>query len=238
VVYSALVPNERGYARFREAGGAQVAAVFVSASESHNRRNLNCTVAEQLERIRPVAERAREDGFGLRAYVSTVCGCPYEGEVAVSAVVALTRALADLGIAEISLGDTIGVGHPGQVRELVSAIAGEVELARIALHFHDTYGRALVNTAAGFAAGVRVFDGALGGLGGCPYAPGASGNAATEDLVAFFESEGVATGVDLDRLVDAAAWVERDVLQRRLPGRTYRAIVGRREREAATEREP
>jgi hydroxymethylglutaryl-CoA lyase len=228
VVFSALVPNERGYERFRAAGGAQVAAVFISASESHNRKNLNCTVAEQLERTRAVALRARADGVPLRAYVSTVCGCPYEGDVAEAAVVALTRSLLDLGIAEVSLGDTIGVGHPRQVRALVQAVAGEAPLERVALHFHDTFGRAVANAAAGYEAGVRGFDGSLGGLGGCPYAPGASGNAATEDLVAFFESEGIATGVDIEKLVDAAAWIERDVLKRSLPGRAFRAIAGRR----------
>jgi hydroxymethylglutaryl-CoA lyase len=237
VVYSALVPNERGYDRFREAGGVQVAAVFISASESHNRKNLNCSVAEQLERIRPVADRAAADGAPLRAYVSTVCGCPYEGDVAVDAVVKLTRALVDLGAAEVSLGDTIGVGHPGQVRALVAAVAGEAPLEFVALHFHDTYGRALANVAAGYEAGVRTFDASLGGLGGCPYAPGASGNVATEDLVALFESEGVATGVDIGRLADAAAWIERDVLKRPLPGRAFRAIMGRRAREAAWEEE-
>jgi hydroxymethylglutaryl-CoA lyase len=237
VVYSALVPNERGYERFRRAGGATVAAVFLSASETHNRKNLNCSVAEQIERIRPVAERASADGVALRAYVSTVCGCPYEGDVAIPAVVDLTRRLIDSGIAEISLGDTIGIGHPGQVRELVHAIADAAPLAQVALHLHDTYGRALANAAAGYEAGIRTFDGSLGGLGGCPYAPGASGNAATEDLVDFFESEGVATGVDLDKLVDAAAWLERDVLKRSLPGRAYRAIMGRRARVAEEEGE-
>lgn len=233
VVYSALVPNERGYERFRKAGGARVAAVFISASESHNQSNLNCTIAEQLDRIRPVAARAAEDGIGLRAYVSTVCGCPFEGDVATSAVVRLTRDLADLDIAEISLGDTIGVGHPTQVSGLVAAVAGEVPLECIALHLHDTYGRALANAMAGYAAGVRQFDGSIGGLGGCPYAPGASGNAASEDLVALFESEGVSTGVDLDRLVETAAWFERDVLHRRLPGRVFRANAQRAERTAA-----
>jgi hydroxymethylglutaryl-CoA lyase len=233
VVYSALVPNERGYERFREAGGARVAAVFVSASESHNRSNLNCSVAEQLDRIGAVARRAADDGVPLRAYVSTVCGCPYEGDVAVAAVVALTRALFELGAAEVSLGDTLGVGHPSQVRGLVRAVAGEAPLERVALHFHDTYGRAVANVVAGFEMGIRTFDASLGGLGGCPYAPGASGNAATEDLVALFESEGVATGVDIERLADAAAWIERDVLKRPLPGRATRAIAGRRARGAA-----
>ncbi len=233
VVYSALVPNEKGYARLRSAGGTGVIGTFVSASETHNRKNVNCSVAEQLERMRPVVEAARADGVGVRAYVSTVCGCPYEGAVAVGAVVALARDLQALGAEEISLGDTIGVGHPAQVRELVAAVSGEVPLERIALHLHDTYGRALANVQAGWEAGVRTFDAALGGLGGCPYAPGASGNVATEDVVDLFERAGVATGVDLDRLVDAAAWLERDVLRRALPGRVYRARLGERERERA-----
>jgi hydroxymethylglutaryl-CoA lyase len=208
----------------------EVAAVFLSASESHNRKNLNCGIAEQLERIRPVAERARVDGVGLRAYVSTVCGCPYQGEVAPGAVVALTRSLFALGATEVSLGDTIGVGHPAQVRELVRAVAGEAPLEQIALHLHDTWGRALANAQAGFEEGVRIFDASLGGLGGCPYAPGASGNVATEDVVDLFEREGVATGVDLDALVDATDWLEREVLRRPLPGRVYRARLGERRR--------
>ena len=235
VVYSALVPNERGYDRFRKAGRLQVAAVFISASESHNRKNLNCSVAEQIERIRPVAARAADDGVPLRAYVSTVCGCPFEGEVAETAVVDLTRSLLDLGVAEVSLGDTIGVGRPSQVRALIRAVADSAPVERVALHFHDTYGRALANAAAGYEAGVRTFDGSLAGLGGCPYAPGASGNAATEDLAAFFASEGVATGIDIERLADAAAWVECEVLKRPLPGRAFRAIMGRRARAAAGE---
>jgi hydroxymethylglutaryl-CoA lyase len=233
VVYSALVPNERGYDRFREAGSAQIAAVFISASESHNRKNLNCSVAEQLDRIRPVARRAASDGVPLRAYVSTVCGCPYEGDVAVAAVVELTRALFDLGAAEVSLGDTIGVGRPSQIRALALAVAGEAPLERVALHLHDTHGRGVANAVAGYEAGIRTFDASLGGLGGCPYAPGASGNVATEDLVALFESEGIATGVDLERLADAAAWIEAEVLRRPLPGRAFRAIVGRRARTGA-----
>jgi hydroxymethylglutaryl-CoA lyase len=230
VRYSALVPNERGYERFRAAGGVEVAATFLSASETHNRRNLNCSIDEQLAHTRRVVERARADGVGVRAYVSTVCGCPFEGEVKLQAVAKLVRQLFELGAAEISLGDTIGVGHPSQLRELVAAVAGEGPLARIALHLHDTYGRALANVQAGYEAGVRTFDASLAGLGGCPYAPGASGNVATEDVCDLFEREGVATGVDLERLVDAAAWLERDVLGRALPGRVYRARMGARER--------
>jgi len=234
-VYSALVPNERGYARLREAG-LPVAAFFVSASETHNRRNVNRGIAEHLERLGPVAERARADGVGLRAYVSTVCGCPYEGEVPVGAVVDLVRRLRALGADEISLGDTIGVGTPGQVRELVSAVAGAAPLERVALHLHDTYGRALANVQAGWEAGVRTFDASLGGLGGCPYAPGASGNVATEDVVDLFEQQGIATGVDLGALVDTTAWLERDVLKRPLPGRVYRAVLGRRAQRAGSDR--
>jgi len=236
--FSALVPNEAGYRRFR-AAGLPVAAFFVSASETHNRKNVNRGVAEHLARFEPVAAQARADGVRLRAYVSTVCGCPYEGEVAVSAVVALVERLLALGADEISLGDTIGVGHPRQVRELVAAVAGVAPLERIALHLHDTWGRALANVQAGFEAGVRTFDASLGGLGGCPYAPGASGNVASEDVVDLFARAGVATGVDLDALVDTTAWLEEEVLKRPLPSRVYRALQGRRAaaRRAGGERE-
>jgi len=230
VRFSALVPNEQGYARFRAAGGVEMAAVFLSASETHNRKNLNCSIAEQLERIRPVAQRARADGVALRAYVSTVCGCPYEGPVAIGAVTALVEKLRALGVGELSLGDTIGVGVPSGVRALVAAVVGVAPLASVALHLHDTYGRALANAAAGYEAGVRTFDSALGGLGGCPYAPGASGNVATEDVVDFFEKSGVATGISLDALVDTSGWLEDEVLKRPLPGRVYRAVRGARER--------
>ncbi|MDJ0865581.1 MAG: hydroxymethylglutaryl-CoA lyase [Myxococcota bacterium] len=222
VVMSALVPNAAGYERLR-AADLPVAAFFVSASETHNRKNVNRGIAEHLERFRPVAERARADGVGLRAYASTVCGCPYEGEVPVRAVVELVQRLDALGCDEISLGDTIGVGHPAQVRALVAAVSEVVPLSRIALHLHDTYGRALANVQAGYEAGVRTFDASLGGLGGCPYAPGASGNVATEDVVDLFAAAGVATGVDLDGLVATSAWLEREVMARPLPSRVYRA---------------
>jgi hydroxymethylglutaryl-CoA lyase len=228
-VYGALVPNERGYERFR-AAGLPVAAFFVSASETHNRRNVNRSVAEHLEAFRPVAEQALVDGVSLRAYVSTVCGCPDEGDVPVAAVVALVERLLALGCGEISLGDTIGVGTPRQVRGLVRALAGACPLERVALHLHDTWGRALANVEAGFEEGLRRFDASVGGLGGCPYAPGASGNVATEDVVDLFERSGVRTGVDLERLVDAAAWLEAEVLRRPLPGRVYRARLGERRR--------
>ena len=232
VRYGALVPNLAGWERF-QAAGLDVAAVFVSASETHNRRNVNCSIAESLERFRPVVEAAREKGVRVRAYVSTVCGCPYEGDVPVGAVVALARQLLALGADELSLGDTIGVGHPAQVRALVGAMADETPLSRVALHLHDTWGRGLANVQAGFEAGVRIFDASIGGLGGCPYAPGAAGNVATEDVVDLFERAGIRTGVALDTLVDTTAWLERDVLRRRLPGRVLRARLGERERAAA-----
>ncbi len=230
VSFGALVPNEKGYERFRAAGQIDIAGTFISASETHNQKNVNCSIDQQLARLAPVFESARADGVAVRAYLSTVCGCPYEGEVAVSAVVDLARKLIECGAAEISLGDTIGIGHPNQVRALVRAVASEVPIERIALHLHDTYGRALANAQAGFEEGVRIFDSSLAGLGGCPYAPGASGNVATEDLVDLFEREGIRTGIDLDALVDASAWLERDVLERPLPGRVFRARLGERQR--------
>jgi hydroxymethylglutaryl-CoA lyase len=232
VITSALVPNVQGYERFHAAGNLHVAAVFLSASETHNRKNVNCGIDEQIAKIGAVVERAKQDRVPVRAYISTVCGCPYEGDVPVAAVAKLARRLFELEVAELSLGDTIGVGRPRQVRELVAAVANEGPLARIALHLHDTYGRALTNVWAGYEAGVRVFDAALAGLGGCPYAPGASGNVATEDVCDLFEREGIRTGVDLDQLVDASAWLERDVLRRPLPGRVYRARIGARTRAA------
>ncbi|MBW2716505.1 MAG: hydroxymethylglutaryl-CoA lyase [Deltaproteobacteria bacterium] len=230
VSFGALVPNEKGYERFRAAGQIDIAGTFISASETHNQKNVNCSIDDQLTRLAPVFESARADGVAVRAYLSTVCGCPYEGEVAVSAVVDLARKLIERGAAEISLGDTIGIGSPNQVRALVRAVASEVPIERVALHLHDTYGRALANAQAGFEEGVRIFDSSLAGLGGCPYAPGASGNVATEDLVDLFEREGIRTGIDLDSLVDASAWLERDVLERPLPGRVFRARLGERQR--------
>ncbi len=230
VRYRALVPNLRGYERFREAGGVQDVAVFISASETHNRKNVNRSVAEHLDRLAPVIERARADGVPTRAYVSTAFGCPDEGAVAVDAIVRLTKDLVALGADDVSLGDTIGIGVPAQVHELVAAVRELIPLERISLHFHDTYGRGIVNLQAGYEAGVRHFDSSLGGLGGCPYAPGAAGNVATEDVVDFFERAGVPTGIDLQALVDITAWLERDVLQRPLTSRVYRAEIGVRER--------
>ena len=232
ISYSALVPNLAGYERFAKTG-IEVVAFFASASESHNKSNVNRPIAEHLERFKPVAERVKADGKRLRCYLSTVCGCPFEGDVPVAQVMRVMRQLIALGADEVSFGDTIGVGVPRQVRELVRALAGEIALERVSLHFHDTYGRALANVEAGYEEGVRAFDSSLGGLGGCPYAPGASGNVATEDVVDLFERSGIATGVDLNALVDVTAWVEREVLHRPLPGRVYRAVLGSRSKKAS-----
>jgi len=186
-----------------------VVAVFASASEGFSRANINCSVAESIERFKPVAERARADGVKVRGYVSCVLGCPFDGEVKPGAVVEVAEALWQLGCYEISLGDTVGVGTARKARELLRAVAGAVPMAHLALHFHDTYGQALANLYAGLEEGGRIIDSSAGGLGGCPYAPGATGNVATEDVVYLLEGLGVATGVDLTRLVAASNQIGR-----------------------------
>ncbi len=200
--FHVLVPNEKGYEAAR-AAGAKVIAVFASASEGLSRANINCSVAESIERFKPVIDRARADGIKVRGYVSCVLGCPYDGEVLPRAVVDVAQALWDLGCYEISLGDTIGVGTPVKTRRLLRAVAGVVPMAKLAMHFHDTYGQALANLYAGMEEGARVIDSAAGGLGGCPYARGATGNVATEDVVYMLEGMGIATGVDMTKLVAA-----------------------------------
>jgi hydroxymethylglutaryl-CoA lyase len=200
--FHVLVPNEKGYEAAR-AAGAKVIAVFGSASEGFSRANINCSVAESIERFRPVIARARADGVKVRGYISCVLGCPYDGEVMPQAVVDVARVLWELGCYEVSLGDTIGVGTPRKARELLRAVAGHVPIAHLAMHFHDTYGQALANLYAGMEEGARVIDSAAGGLGGCPYAPGATGNVATEDVIYMLEGVGISTGVDLSKLVEA-----------------------------------
>lgn len=200
--FHVLVPNEKGYEAARGAG-AGVIAVFASASEGFSRANINCSVAESIERFKPVIARAKVDGIRVRGYVSCVLGCPFDGEVRPRAVVDVARTLWDLGCYEVSLGDTIGVGTPLKARQLLRAVAGDVPMAHLAMHFHDTYGQALANLYAGLEEGARVIDSAAGGLGGCPYAPGATGNVATEDVVYMLEGMGVATGVDMGRLLAA-----------------------------------
>lgn len=207
VELSALVPNERGLAR---ALAAKVDAVhvFMSASESHNLKNINKTIDETYAVLRPVIEGAKAEGLVVRGYVSTVFGCPYEGNVPIPRVLSVVERLFELGVDEVALGDTIGVAVPTQVADVVREVERIAPLDRISLHFHDTRGMAIANIYAGFVAGVRRFDGSIGGLGGCPYAPGASGNVATEDVLYLFDGMGVETGIDAARYLDVVAWLE------------------------------
>jgi hydroxymethylglutaryl-CoA lyase len=206
VRYPVLVPNLQGYERARAAGANDI-AVFTAASEAFNRRNTNAGIDESLQRFAPVIERARADGVSVRGYVSTVLGCPYQGEVPLADVVRVARALHEMGCFEVSLGDTIGVGTPGKARAMLRAVAAEVPMAALAVHFHDTYGQALSNLLACLEEGVAVVDSSLSGTGGCPYARGASGNVATEDVAYMLHGMGIATGVDLERLVDTGRWL-------------------------------
>lgn len=206
VMYPVLVPNERGLERALASNVRQI-AVFTAASDAFNLKNINCDIDQSLHRIAPVVERARAAGLWVRGYVSTVLGCPYQGEVPLRDVVRVARALHDLGCAEISLGDTIGVGTANKARAMLQACANEIPMPQLAVHFHDTYGQALANVFACLEAGVRIVDSAVAGLGGCPYAQGASGNLASEDLVYQLHGLGLQTGVDLDALCDTARWI-------------------------------
>ena len=205
-----LTPNLQGYEAARAAGARRV-AVFAAASESFSQKNIQCSIAESLARFAPVLAAARADGVAVRGYVSCVIACPYEGVVAPAAVAQLAGTLADMGCYEISLGDTIGVGTPATVTALLQVVMRSVPLDRLAGHFHDTYGMGVANAHAAYTLGVRTFDGSVGGLGGCPYAPGASGNVATEDLVYLFDGMGVPTGVDRDALVACADWIREQL---------------------------
>ena len=206
VSYPVLVPNEKGYQRARDAG-AQEVAVFTAASEAFNQKNVNASIDESIERFQPVMERARADGIKVRGYVSTVLGCPYQGEVPVADVVRVAARLHALGCYEISLGDTIGTGTPHKARAMLKAVASEVPMPALAVHFHDTYGQALANILACLEEGVGVVDSAVSGTGGCPYAKGASGNVASEDVVYLLEGLGIETGINLDRLSETGLWL-------------------------------
>ena len=210
VMYPVLVPNEKGLERAL-ASGVRGIAVFTAASDAFNLKNTNIDVDGSLQRLAPVVARAREAGLWVRGYVSTVLGCPYQGAVPLADVVRVAAALHEMGCAEISLGDTIGVGTAKQAREMLQACASEVPMERLAVHFHDTYGQALANVFACLEAGVRVVDAAVAGLGGCPYAQGASGNLASEDLVWQLDGLGLRTGVDLDALCDTARWINAEL---------------------------
>ncbi len=206
VSYPVLVPNLKGFEAALAAGATEV-AVFAAASETFSQKNINCSIAESLERFTPVFAEARAANASVRGYVSCVLGCPYEGAVDPERVADVAGKLLDAGCYEISLGDTIGVGTPNRTKEVIARVAQVVPIASLAGHFHDTYGQALANIYVAMEMGVRVFDASVSGLGGCPYAPGAAGNVATEDLVYMLNGLGVETGVDLDRVIAAGAFI-------------------------------
>ena len=223
--YPVLVPNLQGLERAVAAGAREI-AVFAAASEYFSRRNTNCSVAESLERLRPVVAAARERGLRTRGYISCVLGCPYEGRVEPAAVVAVAEALHAAGCAEISLGDTIGVGTASAARAMLRAAAGSIPMERLAVHFHDTWGQALANLLACLEEGVRIADASVAGLGGCPYAPGATGNVATEDVVYLLHGLGMETGVDLEALAATGDWISTR-LNRDNNSRAGRALIAR-----------
>ena len=206
VDYPVLTPNLKGFEAALAAGAKEV-AVFGAASESFSQKNINCSIAESLDRFVPVVEAAKAAGVRVRGYVSCVLGCPYEGEVAPEAVAGVAATLFDMGCYEVSLGDTIGTGTPGKTRRMLDAVARRVPIDKLAGHYHDTYGQALVNIYASLQAGVATFDASVAGLGGCPYAAGASGNVATEDVVYMLDGLGVETGIRLEALVETSAWI-------------------------------
>ena len=206
VSYPVLVPNTKGYEAARSAGADEV-AVFGAASESFSRRNINCSIAESLERFAPVCEAAKRDRVRVRGYISCALGCPYEGKIAPAAVAEMAARLFALGCYEISLGDTIGVGTPGAAQRMIDAVAARVPRDKLAVHFHDTYGQALANILASLERGVAAVDSSVAGLGGCPYAKGASGNVASEDVLYMLNGLGIETGVDLASLVEAGRFI-------------------------------
>lgn len=206
VHYPVLVPNEQGYERARAAGVDEI-AVFTAASEAFNQKNINASIEQSLARFAPVMQRAAQDGVRVRGYVSTVLGCPYQGQVPLEDVVRVARELHAMGCYEVSLGDTIGVGTPHQARAMLRAVAAEVPMTALAVHFHDTYGQALANVLACLEEGVAVVDSAVAGVGGCPYARGASGNVASEDVVYMLHGLGIETGIDLPLLAETGRWL-------------------------------
>ena len=204
--YPVLVPNLQGYERARAVNVKEM-AVFTAASEAFNRKNINASIEESLERFAPVIERAQADGVAVRGYVSTVLGCPYQGDVPLADVVRVAQRLYAMGCYEISLGDTIGIGTPAKARAMLGAVAEVVPMAALAVHFHDTRGQALANILACLESGVSVIDSAVSGVGGCPYARGASGNVASEDVAYMLHGMGIETGIDLDKLIDTGRWL-------------------------------
>jgi hydroxymethylglutaryl-CoA lyase len=220
VSYPVLTPNLKGFESARAAGATEV-AIFGAASEAFSKKNINCSIAESLDRFRPIVSESRKYDIKVRGYVSCVLGCPYEGEVKPERVAEVAGALYDMGCYEISLGDTIGVGTPAKTKMMIDACSERVPVAKLAGHYHDTYGQALANTYASLELGVRTFDASVAGLGGCPYAKGASGNVATEDVVYMLHGLGLQTGVDLDALVEIGAWISK------ILGRDYGSKAGK-----------
>jgi hydroxymethylglutaryl-CoA lyase len=206
VTYSALVPNCKGFARAVDVGASEV-AVFVAASEEFSKRNINCTVDQSLERARAVLDAGKSAQIRVRGYVSCILGCPFSGEVEASAVTRLARALHEMGCYEISLGDTIGVGTPVKAQKVLDAVSREVPIEKLAVHYHDTWGQALANILASLELGIAAIDSSVAGLGGCPYAPGATGNVATEDVVYMLDGMGIETGVDLQKVAAAGRMI-------------------------------
>jgi isopropylmalate/homocitrate/citramalate synthase len=223
VAYPVLVPNLQGFEGARAAGAEEI-AVFGAASETFSRKNINCSIAESLERFAPVVRTARAAGMRVRGYISCAAGCPYEGEVKAESVAALAEKLYKMGCYEVSLGDTIGVGTPGRIRAMIEAVAKRVPIGRLAGHYHDTYGQALANIYASLEAGVRTFDSSVAGLGGCPYAKGATGNVATEDVIYMLDGLGIETGVDLTKVLQAGQFICR-ALGREPSSKAARALA-------------
>ncbi|HEU4350489.1 MAG TPA: hydroxymethylglutaryl-CoA lyase [Burkholderiales bacterium] len=228
VAYPVLTPNLKGFEAARAVGATEV-AIFGAASEAFSKKNINCSIAESLKRFEPIALESRKSSIRVRGYVSCVLGCPYEGEIKPDKVADVAGALYDMGCYEISLGDTIGTGTPGKTKAMIEACAKRVPLERLAGHYHDTYGQALANIYASLEMDVATFDASVAGLGGCPYAAGASGNVATEDVIYMLNGLGIRTGVDLDRLVDIGQWI-CGLLKKTPSSKAARALAAKRKR--------
>jgi len=230
VSYPVLTPNLKGFEAARAAGATEV-AVFGAASEAFSKKNINCSISESLDRFRPVVENALKEKIKVRGYLSCVVGCPYEGDVQPQKVAQVAAALYDMGCYEVSLGDTIGVGTPGKTQAMIEACMKRIPATKLAGHYHDTYGQALANIYASMELGVATFDSSVSGLGGCPYAKGASGNVATEDVVYMLHGLGIKTGIDLDKVVDTGIWIS-SVLKRDPGSKAGKAIAAKKAKAA------